>query len=637
MATVDELVIELRAETRKLRRGLDNVNKQLKKTEKTTTKTNSALKRMGGLVGAIGFAALARSTTTTIRKFEDLEATLRAVTGSAAAAAKSFELVRAFTASTVFQVDEVARSFITLKQAGIVPTSEVLQDFGNFAAGMGKSIEQLAQAAFNATTGEMEMLKQFGVVARQQGSTIDVTFNGVTQTIERSGESIVKFLREIGSKEFSTAIAERFNTLSGALANLGDVTDEFQVAIGEGGAKGAMVELTKATTSLIDTMKPLATAIGNAVDQFLGAVTTIVTLVETIALLVQSIANLTIIQVITGLFDGSINTFEEFKETIKGGKSDLDKLDKELQRLVKTNQDFKQAFSADEKREFALFEKLNEDIESARFSMEKLVSDDFADLERIINKAADLQMEVQLSKFVGPLTPEQKETQRNAILNSMLGGLTIEEYKAKVKEFLDESKGLSEGIISMQRAIVSASEQFTSNFVDSLMNGQNALQAFKDFSKKIVSQIITIFLQMEVINRILASIFPNLGLSYGGIVSDAGGGAGAAATRSTGGAGGFVAGGGTVQRGGSYVVGERGPEIFVPNTGGTIMNNMNSKNAMGGTPIVVNQSVNFSTGVVPTVRAEVQKMLPQISDVTKGAVLEAAMRGGQYRKGLLGG
>ena len=84
------------------------------------------------------------------------------------------------------------------------------------------------------------------------------------------------------------------------------------------------------------------------------------------------------------------------------------------------------------------------------------------------------------------------------------------------------------------------------------------------------------------------------------------------------------------------MVGERGAEIFVPNTGGSIMNHMNSRNSMGGGTVVVNQSVNFATGVVPTVRAEVTKMLPQISDVTKGAVLEAAVRGGSYRKGLMG-
>ena len=57
---------------------------------------------------------------------------------------------------------------------------------------------------------------------------------------------------------------------------------------------------------------------------------------------------------------------------------------------------------------------------------------------------------------------------------------------------------------------------------------------------------------------------------------------------------------------------------------------------MGGQSIVVNQSLNFSTGVVPTVRAEITKMMPQINDATKAAVLEAAARGGAYRRGLLG-
>ena len=132
---------------------------------------------------------------------------------------------------------------------------------------------------------------------------------------------------------------------------------------------------------------------------------------------------------------------------------------------------------------------------------------------------------------------------------------------------------------------------------------------------------------MEVVNRILANIFPNMGISYGGIISDAGGGKPPE-----------TAGGGAARRGVPTIVGERGMELFVPHTAGTILNNMNTKNALGGgAPVIVNQSVNFSTGVVPTVRAEVQKMLPQISDVTKGAVLEAAMRGGSYRRGLQGG
>ena len=97
------------------------------------------------------------------------------------------------------------------------------------------------------------------------------------------------------------------------------------------------------------------------------------------------------------------------------------------------------------------------------------------------------------------------------------------------------------------------------------------------------------------------------------------------------------AGGGAMYGGQARIVGERGPEIFVPHTSGNLMNNMNSKNAVGGSTTVINQSINFATGIVPTVRAEVMKMMPQIADVTKGAVAEAAVRGGSYRRALQGG
>ena len=183
----------------------------------------------------------------------------------------------------------------------------------------------------------------------------------------------------------------------------------------------------------------------------------------------------------------------------------------------------------------------------------------------------------------------------------------------------DVTSTLSE---ELSTAIQASSLAFTQEFVDALMNGQDALQTFKDFSKTIVSQIIATFLQLAVVNKILNSIF----------------GAGTFDTFTMGkGITKASAGGGSAYRNQAMLVGERGPEIFVPHTAGTVMNNMNTKNAMGGAPIIVNQSVNFATGVVPTVRAEVTKMMPQIADVTKGAVAEAAMRGGNYRRMLQGG
>ena len=77
--------------------------------------------------------------------------------------------------------------------------------------------------------------------------------------------------------------------------------------------------------------------------------------------------------------------------------------------------------------------------------------------------------------------------------------------------------------------------------------------------------------------------------------------------------------------------------MFVPSSAGRIVNNHNMKNMGGGGSTIVNQSINFSTGIVPTVRAEVMKLMPQIAEVTKGAVAEGAMRGGSYRRALAGG
>ena len=56
----------------------------------------------------------------------------------------------------------------------------------------------------------------------------------------------------------------------------------------------------------------------------------------------------------------------------------------------------------------------------------------------------------------------------------------------------------------------------------------------------------------------------------------------------------------------------------------------------GGQGVVVNQTINVTTGVQQTVRAEIQNLLPQIQDAAKGAVLAERRRGGGYSTGILG-
>ena len=90
-------------------------------------------------------------------------------------------------------------------------------------------------------------------------------------------------------------------------------------------------------------------------------------------------------------------------------------------------------------------------------------------------------------------------------------------------------------------------------------------------------------------------------------------------------------GGGFVSRNTPYMVGEKGEELFIPSTSGKVIPN---HALAGGGNITINQSVNFATGVQDTVKNEVLQLLPEIAETSKGAVLEAMSRGGNFRRGL---
>ena len=218
------------------------------------------------------------------------------------------------------------------------------------------------------------------------------------------------------------------------------------------------------------------------------------------------------------------------------------------------------------------------------------------------------------------------------LLNFLFGARTPEEIEAvmvtlrdNLKDIKDAAEDTSKTLgTQLQQAVTNAANAFTTNFVNALMDGKNALGAFKDFAKSMVSQIIAIFLQMAIVNEILNSVFNLQGANRFSTISNPNPTADNAS-------------GGHYSKGKPMLVGERGPELIIPNTSGSVMNGMNTKSAMGGgSTIVVNQSLNFSTGVVGTVRAEINKMMPTIAEVSKSAVLDASRRGGNYRKGLLG-
>jgi|TARA_R110000822_G_scaffold125205_3_gene259805 hypothetical protein len=65
-------------------------------------------------------------------------------------------------------------------------------------------------------------------------------------------------------------------------------------------------------------------------------------------------------------------------------------------------------------------------------------------------------------------------------------------------------------------------------------------------------------------------------------------------------------------------------------TGERVLNRGETMGSGGGGGVVVNQTINLSTGVQQTVRAEVMSLAPQIAAQAKAAVLDAKKRGGGF-------
>jgi hypothetical protein len=89
--------------------------------------------------------------------------------------------------------------------------------------------------------------------------------------------------------------------------------------------------------------------------------------------------------------------------------------------------------------------------------------------------------------------------------------------------------------------------------------------------------------------------------------------------------GGFFADGGRPPVGVPSVVGESGPEVFVPDRAGTIISNDNLRGLGGG--VTVNQSFSFGGDMTATARAEAMRLLPAFKAETIQAIEERQRRG----------
>lgn len=186
----------------------------------------------------------------------------------------------------------------------------------------------------------------------------------------------------------------------------------------------------------------------------------------------------------------------------------------------------------------------------------------------------------------------------------------LREFAAKTSEAIEEQVNLF-GLVKDEVNILS--EGISKSFGDAVFSIIKGTQSTKEAFKSMAASIIDQLLQVLVIQQLVG------GVGTGGKGSGGTGLAGfLSGTRAT---------GGPVTAGQTYLVGERGPELFTSGTSGRVIPN----NQMQGGATVV-QNINISTGVSQTVRAEISQLMPQIAEASKAAVLDAKKRGGSFSR-----
>lgn len=181
----------------------------------------------------------------------------------------------------------------------------------------------------------------------------------------------------------------------------------------------------------------------------------------------------------------------------------------------------------------------------------------------------------------------------------------LTEGQQAFKDYADAAKDVQANLESVALRGVKGLEDA---LVGVVTGATSAKDAFKSMASSIIADLARMAIQKSITGPIAAA-FPNI----------------------------FKAIGGPVQRGRPVVVGERGAELFVPSSSGSIVSNKNLAGAgVGGGGVTVNQTINVTTGVQQTVRSEIVNLMPQIANATKAAVADSRLRGGSFSKAFGG-
>ena len=512
---IDNLVIRIKADTKQLQKELKQIEGKIKVTGAAGgaafgTMAGSLSKIKGpALAAAAGIAAIVlpmKAIAGVGAQFEDLKDSLDQVFGSIQAGDAAMSKVFEFAQTTPFQIEDATKAFIQLKSAGIEPSMDMLQTFADTAS---TSIDQL---------GAFEAL----IRIVQRSAAGGMGLEEINQLDDR-GIPATKILTEALGKS-REELSEFGKTAEGAAEMVQLLIGGLETRFG-GAMENKMDNLSTKTSNMVIAFKQLADEVfKSGLGDFLKNMADSLTkMANAIAASVRAA--------------GNKQTAADFGVTKEKGETDTDVLNKltrqrkakqlELDNLLKLQGSsaslkdsgqlsnvnaINKAFEERNRLIFLEFQQ-QQKVDLALLNQKKTVEDTTKPTQD------NIEFLTEFTKLLDDSIPELDKINAKLLEVEALRGkigedgkllATPEEIEAVVgvlNKMKDELADVATMGQAMQQTIINASNAFTTDFVNSLMAGENAMESFKNFAKSIVSQIISTFLQMAVVNNILNAVF----------------------------------------------------------------------------------------------------------------------------------
>ena len=252
MSTDSKIRIVIDAEGKEAEAEIKNFAKQLqnagKKGESSFKKITSSAKacydrlvpttglatKLGAALGAYQLSKVAGGFLNVASSMEQYETTLGTVLRSNEKAQESMKWITDFAASTPFEIPGLVEATTRLEAYGL-SSQQYLQTLGDTAASMGKPIMAAVEMIADASQGEFERMKEFGLRASDLAAAAGFrTVSEMTSTRENlilGTETLMSLLES----RYSGGMKRLSNTWTGMISNMKDLWFQFQKGVMDAG------------------------------------------------------------------------------------------------------------------------------------------------------------------------------------------------------------------------------------------------------------------------------------------------------------------------------------------------------------------------------------------------------------------